>query len=164
MESKITLEELKKQLHYCAETGDFTRLHTTGRHGCHKAGVVAGTKTGRYISIELDGRRYQAHRLAWLYVFGVWPKELDHINQNKRDNRICNLREVSRKENMQNVTLHKHNTSGVKGVAWHKQRNKWRAYIFVDYKQISLGVFDFFDDAVSARRTAEKIIHCCACV
>ena len=101
-----------------------------------------------------------AHRLAWFYVYGAWPNgDLDHINGDKLDNRIANLREATRKQNMQNVRQHKHNTSGVKGVAWHSQRNKWRAYIFVDYRQIHLGLFDTKEAAAAARMNAEEIYH-----
>jgi hypothetical protein len=164
MGNKISVERLREVLDYNPDTGVFIRKVPMGRHGCHVAGDVCGTTTKRgYIFICVDKFKSMAHRLAWLYVYGVWPEgDLDHINQNKSDNRICNLRQVSRKENMQNVTLHKHNTSGVKGVAWHGQCKKWRAYIFADYKQISLGVYDTFEDAVKARKSAEVKYHRCA--
>lgn len=101
-----------------------------------------------------------AHRLAWLYMYGELPStDIDHINNKKDDNRIANLRLVTRKQNMQNVLKHKHNTSGFKGVSWHRHSNKWRAYIFSDYKQIYLGVFETKEAAARARQTAEKIYH-----
>lgn len=153
----ITQQRLKELFWYHASTGQFTRRISVGRHGCYRVGDVVGTKTPQgYIIIGVDKRRYMAHRLAWLYVYGAWPSnDIDHINQNKSDNRITNLRVVSRSENMHNVSLHKHNSSGYKGVSWHKPRQKWRAYIFLDYKQTHLGLFDKIEDAIDARRCAE---------
>lgn len=154
----ITQQRLKELFYYDTLTGQFTRRISVGRHDCYRAGEIAGTKTARgYIIIGADKQRYAAHRLAWLYVYGVWPdNDIDHINQNKSDNRITNLRVVSRSKNMHNVSLHKHNSSGYKGVSWHKPRQKWRAYIFLDYKQLHIGLFDKIEDAVAARKRAER--------
>lgn len=155
----LTHERLLDLFIYEPHLGDFVRREAVGRHGCHRAGECAGT-VQKYCMITIDRRRYMAHRLAWFYVYGAWPNgDLDHINGDKLDNRIANLREATRKQNMQNVRQHKHNTSGVKGVAWHSQRNKWRAYIFVDYKQIHLGLFDTKEAAAAARMNAEEIYH-----
>jgi len=82
--------------------------------------------------------------------------EVDHINRNKLDNRRENLRIVTRKTNSYNLPVCKRNTSGVRGVSWHKTRGKWRAHIYKDYKQIHLGVFTTFEDAIAARQRAEK--------
>jgi hypothetical protein len=101
-----------------------------------------------------------AHRLVWLLHKGYWPAaDLDHINEDKTDNRIENLREATRAQNMQNVRVHKHNTSGCKGVAWYAPRGKWRAYIFCNYRQRHLGLFSTFTDAVAARKAAERQLH-----
>ena len=157
----ITQARLKELFIYNSETGVFTRRIATGRHGCHIAGKIAGTLQNRgYSVVTADSKRYLAHRLAWLYVKGAWPNgDLDHIDGDKLNNKISNLREATRKQNMQNVKNHKHNTSGFKGVAWHNQRNKWRAYIFDDYRQIHLGLFDSIHAAVEARKQAELIYH-----
>lgn len=162
----ITAERVRELFIYDPDTGVFTRRIATGRRNCHRAGEIAGTRQNHgYIVISADHRRYVAHRLAWLYVYGVWPVgDLDHINGIKDDNRITNLREATRKENMQNVRKHKHNTSGHKGVAWHSQRNKWRAYIFVDYQQKHLGLFDTKLAAAAAREQAEIAMHKCRVV
>lgn len=154
----ITQQRLKELFYYNTQTGKFTRRIATGRHNCHKKGQAAGTTTLRgYIMMGADGKRYMAHRLAWLYVYGVWPStDLDHINQDKSDNRILNLREVNRSQNMHNVSIHKHNTSGHKGVSWFALRQKWRAYIFLDYRQMHLGLFNTIEDAVAARKNAER--------
>jgi hypothetical protein len=162
MENKwITQSALVKATHYDPDTGIFVRRVNTGRHDRHKAGEVMGTKTIKgYIMVGIVSRRYMAHRLAWLYVHGEWPdQDLDHINRDKSDNRIANLRPATRLQNMQNVEKHKHNTSGIKGVCWHSQRNKWRAQINVMYKQKYLGLFDNFDAAVKARAAAEILYH-----
>lgn len=154
-----TQARLKELFIYDPDSGVFTRRISTGRHDSHKAGKVAGTK-GIYWQMHVDGKRFVGHRLAWVYVYGKPPKEdLDHINQNKLDNRIANLREATRRQNMQNVTLHKHNRSGFKGVAWHSPRKKWRAYIFNGYKQTHLGLFETLDQAVQARKAAEFEYH-----
>lgn len=154
----ITQQRLKQLFNYDETTGVFTRRVAVGRHGCHKAGAIAGTKTSRgYIVIGFDDQRCMAHRLAWLYVHGVLPTtDLDHINRNKSDNRISNLRLVNRSQNMHNVNLRKHNSSGYNGVSWHKPRKKWRAYIFIDYRQKHLGLFNTVEDAIAARKQAER--------
>jgi hypothetical protein len=162
MENNLpTQQRLKELFIYDPESGIFTRRIATGRHGRHKAGVKAGTPQSHgYVAMHVDGRRYVAHRLAWVYMYGEWPNtDLDHINNVKNDNRIANLRLVTRKQNMQNVLSHKHNTSGFKGVSWHAPRSKWRAYIFCDYRQIYLGLFDTKEAAAAARAEAEKVYH-----
>jgi len=157
----ITHRRLMDLFVYVENSGDFIRRVATGRHGCHRAGECAGTiQSHGYLIITIDKKRYMAHRLAWFYVHGAWPKgDLDHINGDKLDNRIINLREATRQQNMQNVRRHRHNTSGYKGVAWHSQRNKWRAYIFDSYRQIHLGLFDSREAAALARANAEKKYH-----
>ena len=157
----ITQTRLRELFIYDKMTGLFTRRIAVGRHGCHKKGSIAGTLTNNgYCMISLNGRRYMAHRLAWLYIYGVFPAgSLDHINRNKLDNRIINLREATCQQNMQNVLTHKHNTSGYKGVAWHDQRKRWRAYIFNNYRQIHLGLFDTKEEASAARKKAELQYH-----
>lgn len=158
MENNLSLEQIKKLLVYDPETGLFTRRIAVGRHGRHAKDVACGTKTPRgYIVMSIRRVRVMAHRLAWFYTFGCWPvNDIDHINQIKSDNRIVNLREATRAQNMQNVTSHKHNTSGIKGVCWHSQRKRWRAFIFVDYKQKHLGLFDTKEAAYVARKEAEQ--------
>lgn len=106
------------------------------------------------IVIQVDGkkRRLRAHTLAWFIVYGRLPDgEIDHINQNKRDNRLANLREVTRSVNQRNGTRKGNNTSGVPGVTWHKQRKKWCAQANVDGKHHHLGLFvDKADAEVAA--------------
>lgn len=82
--------------------------------------------------------------------------DTDHINRNKLDNRKCNLRAVTHAENMRNQKKYKSNTSGVVGVHWQKEIDKWRVRISFDGKRISLGIYDSIEDAVLARKEAEK--------
>jgi hypothetical protein len=116
-EKTITASYLRSLLSYDQDTGDFHRV--VSRNPRHPVGAVAGTQHSRgYIVIGLDGMNYKAHRLAWLHVHGEWPTgEIDHINGNKTDNRITNLRIVSRSENMVNrFRARSDNRLGVLGV------------------------------------------------
>ena len=153
-EECITQERLKELLEYNKNTGIFYwRINKQSR----KAGTVAGhiNKYG-YVRIMLDKRQYQAHRLAWLYCYGSFPVEqIDHINHNKSDNRICNLREASEVDNHKNRPKQLNNTSGCTGVSWYKPTSKWGAYIQVNGKSITLGYFSSFTEAVKARKEAE---------
>lgn len=150
----LTQERLKELFSYDPGSGDFTRIMVTNRW---KKGSKAGGLGGRgYISIEISGKTYKAHRLAWLYMTGNWPDEIDHINHNKADNRIINLRSATRSENCKNRTINKNNKCGVMGVDWRESANKWRSRINVNGKDVFLGYFDKMSDAVIARKEAEK--------
>ena len=111
-------------LHYSPETGEFVWLQiTTSRV---KIGDIAGAvNSGGYVSIGLYGRRYYAHRLAWLYVTGYWPETIiDHRDRQRNNNRFANLRLATDTENAHNASIKKNNTSGVPGVSWCKQSEK----------------------------------------
>ena len=153
--SALTAEYLRSILHYEPETGIFTwKVSTSNRV---KVGDVAGCLEGDgYLRIKVQSRKYRAHRLAWLYVYGEWPSlDIDHINRNKADNRISNLREVTNKQNMQNASKRSDNTSGHSGVSWHKDSGKWQAQIAFNYRVIYLGLFESVEDAVAARKAGE---------
>lgn len=154
---ELTAEELRELLHYDKETGIFTRKVSTAHNV--KVGDVAGSLGGAgYLNIMVCSRKYQAHRLAWLHHFGEWPKlTIDHINRDRSDNRIVNLREVTNKQNGQNRSKSSNNTSGHPGVYWNKQNSKWRATITHNQKYIHLGYFSILEDAVAARKAAEKL-------
>ena len=154
---ELTAEYLRSILDYNPDTGIFTwKVSTSTRV---KAGDVAGRLDGHgYLQIMVLSRLYKAHRLAWLHTHGVWPKDqIDHINRIRTDNRIANLRDVSRKQNLQNRSKSSNNTSGHTGVSWNKQRSKWQAQITHNYKTINLGFFSILEDAVAARKAAEKL-------
>lgn len=97
------------------------------------------------------------HRLVWFYFHGEWPiNQIDHIDRNKNNNRIENLRVVTDAENKMNMPLYKNNKTGVCGVHWNKARQKWKAKITVASKIYILGHFDDFEEAVDVRKHAEK--------
>lgn len=152
----MTIKELKKELDYDFKSGVFTwKNDKTTRV---KAGDIAGTLKNGYIRIRVGKKAYYAHRLAWLYVYGYVPKEhIDHINHNRADNRIKNLRVVSNNENHKNMKQYKNNSSGYVGVYWIKSAKRWRARINVDGNYINLGNFASFSDAVDARKNAEVL-------
>ena len=124
-----------------------------------KPGDVAGHKStvSGYIAITFNYVKFFGHRLAWYLTYGEIPNgEIDHINGKKDDNRIDNLRVTDRKENGRNVSKPITNSSGCVGVRWHKTAKKWNARIKIDQKDIYLGLFENFEDAVKARKEAEK--------
>ena len=150
----MTQEKLKEIVDYNEDNGVFYWKKSTGSRakiGC-KVGSI--TQSG-YVEMMILGKRYLAHRLVWLYKFGEIPKKhIDHINQNKTDNRITNLREVTSAENNRNAVRSKSNTPGVNGVCYDKQNKKWVASITVDYKYINLGRFKIKEEAMIARLQA----------
>lgn len=151
----LTQARLKELLHYDPETGVFTNRVT--RNGRAKIGAASGyVNTLGYVVVQLLGCKYHAHRLAWLYTHGVWPSnQIDHINRNPTDNRLCNLRDVTASENVHNTSHSLRNTSGVRNVVWHKRDKKWQAQIMVNNKYKYLGQFK---DLAQARLVAEKAI------
>jgi len=157
MKTYVTQDRLKALLDYNSETGIFTWKVCRGGV---RIGAIAGAKSEGYRNIMIDKISYQAHRLAWLYVYGKWPeKDLDHINLARDDNRIVNLRVVSDSENKQNQKMYKTNTSGYKGVHFSKASNKWRASICKNYQTIYLGSFDNPKEASLAYVNAAKKYH-----
>ncbi len=109
-----------------------------------------------YAMITIREKNYQAHRVIWAFHYGEWPIGcIDHINGDKTDNRLCNLRVTSHAENMKNQKRRSTNTSGVTGVCWSKKDKRWVASIKVDGRSKHLGSFAVFDAAVSARKLAE---------
>lgn len=155
----LTQSQLKELLHYDPDTGIF--INKVTRNSGALIGDQAGTNHSQgYRMIVINRKSYLAHRLAWLYTYGSWPKyQLDHINQIKNDNRISNLREVNNSQNSQNTGLSPNNSSGHKGISWHKQSCKWHAYIMLNYKLIHLGFFINLDAAIAARKQAEEQLH-----
>jgi len=151
----IDIDYAVNLLDYNPDTGLFYRI--TPIQGA-RVGDVAGCKSSSgHIQISIRGVKILAHRLAWAMHYGLQPKEIDHINGIKDDNRISNLRECTRSQNQANKNKQKNNTSGHKGVFWHKNHNKWTAQIKKNGKHIHLGVFINIDDAVQAYAKATKI-------
>lgn len=152
----LTQARLKELFAYCPETGIFVRLIAPGKRSDLVGKPIHTEITNRYVHLTVDGRRYKAHRLAWLYVHGMLPNgRLDHKDNKKDNNRIGNLREATPSQNEQNKLPNRANTSGVKGVYWNKCAKKWQAYIRKDGHQRYLGIFDDFTEAARIRRSAE---------
>ena len=154
----LTQQKLKELLYYYPETGVFTRLQD--RRAVKKGSVAGSYNTKGYLKIRIDSKAYLAHRLALLYMTGEFPPDqVDHINRIKDDNRFANLRLVSNLENCHNQSIHKHNTSGITGVCWHKRKKKWTAYIWVNNKRIHLGYYDTIEEAKEERDNAKVRLH-----
>ena len=100
-----------------------------------------------YVAMRINGKAYLAHRLVFLMHHGHLPKEIDHIDGNKSNNAIENLRPATHSQNMHNAGKPKNNTSGFKGVSWHKKTGKWQARIRINDKQKYLGLFDTAEEA-----------------
>jgi len=155
----LTQERLKERLHYDPDTGIFTWRVTL--NNAVKKGFVAGYKrTSGYRSIVVDGKKYFSHRLAWLYIRGTWPAhQIDHINNVKDDNRICNLRESTHGQNQHNVGKRTDNTSGYKGVTFCRALKKYKAQIQINRKNTHLGYFVCPKEAHAAYCAAAEEHH-----
>lgn len=154
--SKPNSTRLRELLNYDPDTGIFTRR--IGVRGFAAGSTVGSLQPTGYVYCNVAGHRCYAHRLAWCYVYGDWPEgELDHINGMRSDNRIANLRLVTRSGNM----LNKHrpradNKSGYLGVVAHKDR--WRADLTVNGAQQYLGLFDTPEEAHAAYVAAKELL------
>lgn len=145
----INHDELTKILNYDPDTGLFTWART-GK-------IAGGISEKGYIRIQINRRKYMAHRLAWLFIYQEWPKEqIDHINHVRNDNRLCNLTEATNQENAKNRGIQTNNSSGSTGVLWSEKHKNWKAQIKVDQKVIYLGTFINKNEAIKARNQAEK--------
>lgn len=148
---ELTEKYIKSILHYEKETGDWTWL--VQKSNRIKPGQLAGALSGGYWIISVDFKRIRSHRLAFLYVTGEWPKnDVDHINGNKLDNRWCNLREATDKQNQANRKLNKDNKTGYKGVKY--KRNRWEVTLGLDGKKVYFGRYKTLRKAVEAYNRA----------
>lgn len=151
----LTIERLKRLLHYDPDTGVFTYRETRGR--CLRGTVSGKRHAGGYWRVSIDRKIYQAHRLAWFYVFEEWPNgDIDHINLDKVDNRISNLRIATPSENQANTSKRTKTLAALKGVTWHKC-GKWQASVKVSGRAIYLGLFDTPEAAHIAYCAAAKV-------
>lgn len=156
-----TLEELKGALHYDPETGEFTWARFCSPR------AVAGSRAGAvyqngYRMICFQRKDYPAHRLAWAFVHGVWPSaNIDHINGNRTDNRISNLRDVPQTMNSQNQRRpHKDKTScQLIGATWDKMWKNWKAQVRLNGKTIYLGRFATAEEAHAAYLEGKRRLH-----
>lgn len=165
----LTAEYVKDAFQYDAQTGLLTwrvrpRSHFRSDRGWRTANsqnagkvVKSGSSGDGYVRVCLDNKQYLAHRLAWLITHGEWPAgQIDHVNGKRSDNRLENLRDIPGEENQRNMRRFRSNTSGQVGVNFFKPANMWRAYINIEGKRSELGYFKEFDEAVAARKCAER--------
>ena len=146
----LTAEQVRAALHYDPETGVFIWLATRSNR------AIIGTEAGNthilkngmvYRRIGFNGKNYVAHRLAWLWMTGEWPPfQIDHEDGDGLNNRITNLRPATNAQNSHNKRKYSNNTSGFKGVSWHKQVGRWQAKILNTY----IGMYDTPEEAHAA--------------
>lgn len=159
MKIKISQQRLFYLMDYESSTEQFTWKKSTS-NVVRKKRKISKNKKSRYLRIQLDGNRYYAHHLAWLWFYGKLPKtQIDHINCDSFDNRICNLRLSNQQQNCFNRSKAKNNTSGTKGVVWHPKQKKWNAVISFNNQKIHLGSFDNLTSARIAVRDARIQFH-----
>ena len=165
----IDVETLRELIAYDADTGKLFWLprdakfckneHQANAWNAKYARSEAGVAidTHGYKTITILKKPYLAHRLIWAMHYGVWPNgQIDHINGDRSDNRIHNLRDVSQSENQRNSKRRSDNKSGVPGVSWHSRYLKWQATISSSGKRKCLGYFNDLNEAIQTRRAAEQ--------
>ena len=126
----------------------------------YKPAGYINNHNGGYRVIRINNVEYLAHRLIWCYHYGTWPTlTIDHKDNNRSNNNIDNLREATFSEQRHNSKLRNDNTSGVKGISWHKSDKKWRANITINKKQIYIGSFSTIEEAEVKITAAREILH-----
>lgn len=157
--STLTAERLREVLNYNPQTGIFTRLVRTAQRV--QVGDTAGCKAQRgCLLIMIDCRLYQAHRLVWLYVHGVWPtNHIDHLDGNPANNRIENLRDVSHSVNMQNIRKAKSSNKSTGMLGSYRIGKRFQAKIVIDGKVRHIGMFDTPELAHAAYLAAKRLHH-----
>ena len=166
----IEVSHLQELLSYDPDTGFlvwrprarswFTHDRAWGSWNAKYAGKLAlnTTNSKGYLVGAVLGHSVYAHRVVWAYCHGVWPThQIDHVNRDKTDNRLANLREATNTENQQNMGPRRDAcASGVVGVYWHGKSGRWSPRVGVNGRSIYLGLFDNFNEAVAARKAAER--------
>lgn len=159
--ARLTAERARALLDYDPGTGVLTwkrqpdaRPQWNGLWPGRRAGC---THCHGYRIVRIDNVGYAEHRVVWLIVYGQWPKgQVDHLNHNRSDNRISNLRDASREQNARNRKKYSCNKSGHTGVIWYKASAQWEAVIRVNGYLHNLGRYDDIEDAIAARVAAER--------
>lgn len=152
------LERIRELLSYDRETGQLTWLKSF----CPKirAGTRAGSleKSRRYVELRIDGKKYKAHRVAFLMETGRWPAFIDHINGDTSDNRMSNLRECTHAQNLQNMRVNPRSAAGVKGIRA-TEFGTFEVRIQKDWKRIQVGTFQTIDEAKASYNEAAVRLH-----
>lgn len=148
---------------YDAETGQLRwrarrDVNNQALWNARYAGALAGhaSKAG-YLIVRLSGQNYKAHRIAWKIAYGEDPEFIDHLDGNRANNKLDNLRDVTQAQNNRNASIRKNSLAPYPGVEWHKRSRKFRAFIGRNGRYVSLGSFDTETEAVAARKAAEAL-------
>lgn len=154
----LTRELLMDRLSYDPETGIFTRRVLRGGQ---KPGTIAGTLHWKgYIYIRLGNKKYYAHRLAFLYMTGSIPEQIDHVDCVRHNNRWSNLRAADSSINAQNLrSKNRANTSGFMGVTKRKDTGRFIAQISLNKKKFKIGSFGTAEEAHEAYLKKKREIH-----
>lgn len=158
--SNLTAQRLREVLHYNPDTGVFVRI-AYSRSRAKVGDVAGGFDHDGYRKISVLGKKYLEHRLAWLYVHGAWPADqIDHIDGDRGNNAIRNLRESSHGLNHQNLRKpHADSRSDLLGVSYDASKGKWRAQLHVNGRNRLIGRFDSAQEAHAAYLTAKRKAH-----
>lgn len=154
----LTQDRLKEVIHYDPDSGSMIRKYDGRRF---RAGDHVSGKTHRgYLRVMIDGIRYMAHDLAWLYMTGEFPKNIiDHIDCNTSNMKWSNLREATQQENCCNKSIARNNTSGFKGVKWHKRSQKWYGSVTHMGKRHHVGEFNTKEAAANAVMFLREMLY-----
>lgn len=152
----ITREELMAILDYNPDTGIFRwKIH-------RNVNAIKGREAGSvrrdgYIQVCVNYKKLLAHRLAWFMTYNIWPKyQIDHVNGNRSDNRLCNLREATPSQNSQNVIVKHCSSTQLLGVSFDRRRNKYRVRMWHEGKRLWLGYYSTAEEAYEARLAAQN--------
>lgn len=156
----IELHTLRSLFSYDENSG-IVRNKITRSSNARQGDAVGSLEARGYLRMKVCGRQIYVHRLVWALFYGEWPANLiDHINGNKSDNRICNLRDVDFQTNVQNITAPTvRNRSGFRGVHWDKYNKKWRASVKFNGRSIFAGLFDDVKEASDAYWQCKRKTH-----
>jgi hypothetical protein len=154
MKVNPSIERIREVFEYNPEMGTLRWKITNSPRAV--AGSIAGTRMKNgYLGVGLDKADHYVHRLAWALTYNRWPFQIDHINNNKADNRLCNLREADFSKNAVNRPIRRDNKSGETGVHFDKSRNQWK----VDVGHKTHGRFNSKKEAIKKRRKMAKLAY-----
>jgi hypothetical protein len=150
-EYNIKLDDVLTSFHYDSDDGVLYRIRKSGLKP-----VGSKDKKG-YLKAKFKGSYVRIHRLIWFFNYGEFPSgQIDHINGNRADNRLCNLRVVNNSDNQRNQKINVKNSTGMSGVSWHTRDRKWYVNIGDNGKKVHIGLFCDIFDAFCARKSAEN--------